>query len=1434
MTKPDKPPAAGANQKTPNASKRDTKIYDHFTASGNKKGKNLTQDSTKTDEIIPPAPVTNDKPKDPDEKGSPIPSKDLQDQFNNDPSVTDPYADPNAKISANVSSPADSPTTPSTYAAVLTDHPAPEEEEDFLTQGGFTIHETDKRKRSTSTATSPSPSLRSPDAKQKKLFQKGHSPHRHTPSSKQAPPTTEPDVKHPPTTPPLPKGPPEEKSTDHIPPGSKETPQAAQASNTKQDLKDANKDDNHNIEDSKENPKAETTGDTTKTPATGKNTKKDKTDKSKNFRFATGLPNAIDKKKPLTHAYLSMIKVDMTSTPFSPAEIKKSHLHKIHHLFKENQSYIDIVGDIRQANREILAEFCSECLKHASVYHDDDKAQRGTNLIKRTLRRLGKNALEDFPSWDPETLAFSDTPSDMERLMIAMLDVFGPVQLVTDEEEEETPAPGGDPAQLNPKSPSPKPKYTSKTANPYVKNPITKPPNKAKKGDQAKKKKITLTPLFLKVTPPPHDTWGDNDNAARNQVHKDLMQQLMDQIIEADPDARLEPYDTPFTRARNKPQQRWLGANSKGLPGNPYMTGWYWAFGFLYSSGNQSQFQIKVSTAIEAETFVQRFNDYGQESDEDELDAFQVKIHPIQNGDTTCVAILPGTTVNTDCEYLQQELTKAINTWLKLEPGEYRSIYCEFLNIQLNQQERKDIRNAIKQYEYIPAVHIFCETERYKEVLAALSAIYHRKKKTDFPTGVKYACVPASDTKGYRGNRNDIEEINEALKQEQKAFLADLEIERVTNVIRGDPNKPFDSRMPTITLASLIRSFRTRSRGPPLFIGFDRDIHRPDVYVFTFRAQDREEAMAIIDGLGIALAIRIGPAIWKAFTVTARKVQENSYKYDKESERFSTQEERTVHNTWNHDIFQGRNKSQQQQVSCPIKHSTFECREINAFKDTTILSVFPSANGSVTTATQIPADWDLLTYFNSVNSAVAWDTAEEDEIDFDDIPSDTSEMDTSHAPSLTHDRPPPAEIDVPNKSPPRLPPMQEEQHNAIHHLPEELKPHHADANSATSESSPNANHDATSQTGAGHSTTNISSDDSSEDSSDDSHSSSQAPTHSNNPKPQEDSGPEEAEQENYEFAEGEDDDDDEEMPTSLPDEDDPNGPAEDMEHEEHVPNNLPALPPPAKEDKSKTLKLFSLETCQSNPSALTPTDPDNLEPIRAGLNKWYDHPARKRDKEEDRTHLEWMAALIATSDNDSTLRQSYNSALKPGWSLSDTIYWLTFLAKFSPIVMTLAGIPSSIPPNTLWTPILPIAFITSTEEVDRLTAALADSWIFSNPLVNDQALIPHFLLDFSFQTGLTVDEILPWLFGLKAESAKVQMSVIRYWQTWLYFKQVSDNESRTSEAIPLPSPRISMVEDSSTLLNLPYIKSRIETYKDLTEIQYSNLLTPSVDTGNTT
>jgi len=80
----------GATQRTPSASKKDTKIYDYFKASGNKKVQTSTHEETKKEEITPPAPVTNDKIKDPDDKGSPNIAKDLQEQFNNDPSLTDP------------------------------------------------------------------------------------------------------------------------------------------------------------------------------------------------------------------------------------------------------------------------------------------------------------------------------------------------------------------------------------------------------------------------------------------------------------------------------------------------------------------------------------------------------------------------------------------------------------------------------------------------------------------------------------------------------------------------------------------------------------------------------------------------------------------------------------------------------------------------------------------------------------------------------------------------------------------------------------------------------------------------------------------------------------------------------------------------------------------------------------------------------------------------------------------------------------------------------------------------------------------------------------------------------------------------------------------------------------------------------------------------
>jgi len=236
----------------------------------------LTQDSTKPTENIPPAPVTNDKPKDPDEKGSPIASKDLQDQFNNNPSETDPNKPP-----AETPTPTKAPATPSTYAAALTAHTTPTStpEEDFLTQGGFTIHEMDKRKRSTSTTNSPSPSLRSPDAKQSKLFQKGHSPHRRPVSKTQAPPPpkSEKPVTQSPATPssPPPKDPTKEEHTDANHPDGKETPKDEETGDQKANVSDKKMDDG-NPNNTKDSSSAETTEDKKGTPPLRRTRKKKK------------------------------------------------------------------------------------------------------------------------------------------------------------------------------------------------------------------------------------------------------------------------------------------------------------------------------------------------------------------------------------------------------------------------------------------------------------------------------------------------------------------------------------------------------------------------------------------------------------------------------------------------------------------------------------------------------------------------------------------------------------------------------------------------------------------------------------------------------------------------------------------------------------------------------------------------------------------------------------------------------------------------------------------------------------------------------------------------------------------------------------------------------------------------------------------------------
>ena len=234
------------------------------------------------------------------------------------------------------------------------------------------------------------------------------------------------------------------------------------------------------------------------------------------------------------------------------------------------------------------------------------------------------------------------------------------------------------------------------------------------------------------------------------------------------------------------------------------------------------------------------------------------------------------------------------------------------------------------------------------------------------------------------------------------------------------------------------------------------------------------------------------------------------------------------------------------------------------------------------------------------------------------------------------------------------------------------------------------------------------------------------------------------------------------------------------------------------------------------------------------MNKWYDDPEWNRDKEEDRTNLIWMTALIASEKLHSPIWTDLNEILTQNWTLSETIYWFTTTVKFTPQIVLISNAALNPSQNTIWTPTLPIAILNSFDDLDLLAATLSDTWIFHHPHIQGPELIPQFILDLSFQTEIDTQRFVEWINLLASESPQDQMSVIRYWQTWLYFKQVSDNESRTSDAMARPTPYIQLSDNTSQLLNLQYIRSRVQLSATSTLlIKPSNTqLSQCTDTGN--
>ena len=101
--------------------------------------------------------------------------------------------------------------------------------------------------------------------------------------------------------------------------------------------------------------------------------------------------------------------------------------------------------------------------------------------------------------------------------------------------------------------------------------------------------------------------------------------------------------------------------------------------------------------------------------------------------------------------------------------------------------------------------------------------------------------------------------------------------------------------------------------------------------------------------------------------------------------------------------------------------------------------------------------------------------------------------------------------------------------------------------------------------------------------------------------------------------------------------------------------------------------------------------------------------------------------------------------------------------------------------------------------------------------------------------------MVPWLLELESETPQVQVTALRYWQTWLYYKHVADSEALQPEPMSLPTPTIDLTENTELLLDLQYILARTELSSSATTI-YTNYFkrnqqetptpTPNVDSGD--
>jgi len=350
-------------------------------------------------------------------------------------------------------------------------------------------------------------------------------------------------------------------------------------------------------------------------------------------------------KAPATRSYMTLVGKIRDSKPPTEEELQANTLSVIQTFFVEEDNIKTLFPmDINDMNRETLKEFLTEAMrKKSQIRGPHSLATRGTTLIRHNIQSLSLLTAKDmkkFPNWDKSQDAFTGKLTEMEKLMVAALDLLGPIPWI-----RQKPKPGKKEEEKTEKTAKDSTLTPTESAKAIIQNPYAK----AKQKSTTPASKMKRYRIIGELQTPVHEGWEPKDFHNKNKVISGMFQQMTGVMRNTDDEVIIQPYITEKMLGKLSAPAKPIDERTKSFPRNSWAAGDY-IDGTFHALGQPSMVQCCISTTLKPEDFVAEFNKLGDELDEE--DKWTMTLHPIQTMETTNLAFLQGTTRYTDVTQL--------------------------------------------------------------------------------------------------------------------------------------------------------------------------------------------------------------------------------------------------------------------------------------------------------------------------------------------------------------------------------------------------------------------------------------------------------------------------------------------------------------------------------------------------------------------------------------------------------------------------------------------------------------------------------------------------------------------------------------------------------------------------------------------------------------